>query len=317
MVRLPKQWTKAYLVHIAVAVASQSHPVPLWCLYWLSKYDPLAKSSPSFGSFGFVWPMSQEWFLQMSIYNWLGGALLWRLMKQNVIPQNNSMFSIADLYYKTLYQSLYFEFVKKFVFFSLLKYLYDILDFTLQAEKLKILCFTEKFCWSLCRLSLKIWKVKDEGWEVCKDSRNRLTLGWWQYQSRAGSKEVWGRPGTPRPGVLLKVLDPPWCLSEGCCSHRLASLNWVYINCAYPVLQVLFIYILFFKDFLFFRKRERGEKYHCVFDSCMPPTGICPATQTCALTGNRIHDPLVHRLVLNPLSHTSQGCISSFTGLYS
>ena len=35
--------------------------------------------------------------------------------------------------------------------------------------------------------------------------------------------------------------------------------------------------------------------------------GTWPATQACALTGNRTGDPLVHRPVLTPLSHTSQG----------
>ena len=35
--------------------------------------------------------------------------------------------------------------------------------------------------------------------------------------------------------------------------------------------------------------------------------GAWPATQACALTGNRIGGPLVRRPVLNPLSHTSQG----------
>ena len=39
-----------------------------------------------------------------------------------------------------------------------------------------------------------------------------------------------------------------------------------------------------------------------------PPLGTWPATQACALTGNRTSYPLVHRLALNPLSHTSQGC---------
>ena len=38
-----------------------------------------------------------------------------------------------------------------------------------------------------------------------------------------------------------------------------------------------------------------------------PSLGTWPATQACALTGNRTRDPLVHRLALNPLSHTSQG----------
>ena len=32
-----------------------------------------------------------------------------------------------------------------------------------------------------------------------------------------------------------------------------------------------------------------------------------PATQAWALTGNRTGDPLARSLVLNPLSHTSQG----------
>ena len=36
-----------------------------------------------------------------------------------------------------------------------------------------------------------------------------------------------------------------------------------------------------------------------------PPLGTWPATQACALIGNRICDPLVHRPALNPLSHTS------------
>ena len=37
-----------------------------------------------------------------------------------------------------------------------------------------------------------------------------------------------------------------------------------------------------------------------------PLLGTCPATQVCALTGNRTGNPLVLRPALNPLSHTSQ-----------
>ena len=37
-----------------------------------------------------------------------------------------------------------------------------------------------------------------------------------------------------------------------------------------------------------------------------PLLGTCPATQICVLTGNRTGDPLVHRLALDPLNHTSQ-----------
>ena len=56
-------------------------------------------------------------------------------------------------------------------------------------------------------------------------------------------------------------------------------------------------------------KEEReGEKYvwlplkHSL-------QGTWPTTQACALTGNQIGDPLVHRPALTPLSHTSQGDI--------
>ena len=38
-----------------------------------------------------------------------------------------------------------------------------------------------------------------------------------------------------------------------------------------------------------------------------PPPGAWPATQARALTGNQTSNPLVHRLALSPLSHTSQG----------
>ena len=42
------------------------------------------------------------------------------------------------------------------------------------------------------------------------------------------------------------------------------------------------------------------------------PTGTWPETQACVLTGNQTSNPLVHRLVLNPLSHTSQGNLHMF-----
>ena len=42
------------------------------------------------------------------------------------------------------------------------------------------------------------------------------------------------------------------------------------------------------------------------------PLGTWPATQACALTGNGTSNPLVCRLTLNPLSHTSQGKKSNY-----
>ena len=58
----------------------------------------------------------------------------------------------------------------------------------------------------------------------------------------------------------------------------------------------------FFKGFYLFLERGReGEKHQCVVASHVPPSGDL------ALTGNRTGDPLVRRLALSPLSHTSQG----------
>ena len=53
------------------------------------------------------------------------------------------------------------------------------------------------------------------------------------------------------------------------------------------------------------RKRERNINVWLPLAS--PQSGTWPATQVCALTGNRISDPLFYRAALNPLSHTSHG----------
>ena len=53
------------------------------------------------------------------------------------------------------------------------------------------------------------------------------------------------------------------------------------------------------------KERERNINMWLVLE--YPLLGIWPATQECALTGNQTGDPLVCRLALSPLSHTSQG----------
>ena len=51
--------------------------------------------------------------------------------------------------------------------------------------------------------------------------------------------------------------------------------------------------------------------------SCATPSlGTWPATQACALTGNRTGDLLVHRPALNPLSDTSQGSLFLTTNIF-
>ena len=82
-----------------------------------------------------------------------------------------------------------------------------------------------------------------------------------------------------------------------------------------------FIYLgLFFMSWVnglsIFKKRfylflEKGEGSERKINVWLPLVhtllGTWPTTQACALTGNRTSDPLVHRVALNPLSHTSQG----------
>ena len=81
--------------------------------------------------------------------------------------------------------------------------------------------------------------------------------------------------------------------------------------------DTLFYFQAFFsffkKDFiyLFYRVRVReGERQRSIsmwLPLMCSQLRTSPATQACALTGNRTGDPLVHKPALNPLSYTSQG----------
>ena len=55
------------------------------------------------------------------------------------------------------------------------------------------------------------------------------------------------------------------------------------------------------------REKERERNIKVWLSLTGPLLGTWPTTQACALTGNWTRDPLFCRLVLNPLSHTSQG----------
>ena len=79
-------------------------------------------------------------------------------------------------------------------------------------------------------------------------------------------------------------------------------------------------FLLFFLKILFILFLERGERREkerdrniSVWLSLMRPLlGTWPTTQACALTGNQTSDPLVCKLALNPLNHTSQSQILVF-----
>ena len=82
-------------------------------------------------------------------------------------------------------------------------------------------------------------------------------------------------------------------------------LYWCFFHCI-----VWFLFYFFLKILFIFREKEKERERNindCI--SHAPPPGTWCTTQACALTGNRTSDSLVHRLALNPLSHTSQGTL--------
>ena len=60
------------------------------------------------------------------------------------------------------------------------------------------------------------------------------------------------------------------------------------------------------------REKERERNVDVWLTLAHPQLGTQPTTQACALPGNRTSNPVVCRLALNPLSHTSQGLVVIF-----
>ena len=60
-------------------------------------------------------------------------------------------------------------------------------------------------------------------------------------------------------------------------------------------------------------REKKGERNISVWlPLTCPALGTRPATQVCALTGNQTCGPLVLRLALNPLNHTSQDSLQLY-----
>ena len=79
--------------------------------------------------------------------------------------------------------------------------------------------------------------------------------------------------------------------------------NLTYLN--------LCIFLKYFHLFIFRgegKEEERERNINVWLPLVCPTLGTWPATQACALNGNQTSNLSVHRLALNPLSHTSQGC---------
>ena len=83
----------------------------------------------------------------------------------------------------------------------------------------------------------------------------------------------------------------------------------------FPVSRAVLLSFNFLrKYFIYFQRGEgreggRERNINVWLPLMQPLPGTWPATQACALTGNRSGDPLVHRSALSPVSHTSQSMI--------
>ena len=58
------------------------------------------------------------------------------------------------------------------------------------------------------------------------------------------------------------------------------------------------------------------KNIHVWLPLTVPALGTWPATQACGLTGNLTSDPLVRRLALNPLGHTSRAQYAVFNEMF-
>ena len=93
------------------------------------------------------------------------------------------------------------------------------------------------------------------------------------------------------------------------------SKNLWYKFCTKHFSCVCCIYGFFKKDFIYLFLEQKGGREGNInvwLTPTRPLLGTWPATQVCALTVYPIRDPLVCRLALNPLSHTSQGSLMNF-----
>ena len=102
---------------------------------------------------------------------------------------------------------------------------------------------------------------------------------------------------TPTTQNYLKVSQD---LLLQCNKHLLLLLDFV-------------LPLYFFLRFYLFLEGKAGRKRGREINVWLPLIhlllGTWPTTQACTLTGNPTSDPLVSQRALNPLSHTSQGCM--------
>ena len=125
------------------------------------------------------------------------------------------------------------------------------------------------------------------------------------FQAGWGGGLCWvsvGTQGCPSCG-------PVWGWERVALLHHSPASSWILPLRGSPHSKpALFIYL--FSERPEGREKEREtlmcERYIDWLSLAHPQQGTWPATQACALTGNRTRDPLVRRLELSPRSHSSQ-----------
>ena len=91
------------------------------------------------------------------------------------------------------------------------------------------------------------------------------------------------------------------------------SKVWIFLFCFLDfLLKILCMYVCMYVCREKGREGERERNINVWLPFPCPQLGTWPATQECALTGNRTSNPLVCRPMLNPLSYTSQACFFGF-----
>ena len=113
--------------------------------------------------------------------------------------------------------------------------------------------------------------------------------------------------------MIIRDKEGPCNSTSGCLSEKNKTIILKYM-CTHIFIAT------FFKGFIYVFldrgerwEKEKGRNINCgCLSRTSPRLGTQPATQACAPTGNQTSDPLVHKPVLNPLSHTSQGYCNLF-----
>ena len=111
----------------------------------------------------------------------------------------------------------------------------------------------------------------------------------------------------------LWVCDPV-CVSVTCIRSVPVCFQAIVCPCVcgHSFFLRFYLFVCLFVCLFLERGEGREKNINVWLTLTYPQLGIWLTTQACALTGNQTGDPLVHRPVLNPLSHASQGRVKTF-----